>query len=232
MLGVLRFGSAAIAGAIVLAIAGCGGTTSSSTARIRAVNCCPNGGSATIYVNSGSANGSQNFQQSSSYLYIDGGDSTFSYLLSSYSTLSPPATTSNLIDGYAYTVMLIGRADVSTSDSRYPKLELFHDDHGAPPSGDAYVRVVNAAPDAGSITATSGGSSVATDLSYAISTSYVALPAGSASLVVTPSAVSAVTQTATFQAGHSYSVILIEPTLYASATSPGTYAIWILDDDV
>jgi hypothetical protein len=239
MLKLCRTLMAAVVMTAVLVISGCGGsssTSSSSTARIRAVNMCPNGGSATFYVNAGSANGSQNFEQASSYLYIDGGDSVFSFLLSSYDTLAPPETTEILASGSAYSIVLFGRADVPTTDLRYTKLELLTDDTITPPAGKAEVRFVHAAPDAPTAGATIGGVSLATQLAYSSFTGYVAVPAGADQLVVTPSGSTAITLSQPFTAGHSYTVFLGEQTVPSLAgaipVTTVSFNTLVLDDDL
>jgi len=198
------------------------------------VNACPNGGTATIYVNAGSANGSQNFQQASTYLYIDGGTSVFSFLLSNYQSLTPPAVTRVLNNGSNYSIMLFGRADVPTSDYRFAKLVLLEDDHIAPPSGDAYIRFINAAPDAATSKAYFGAATLSNVLDYSDWTNYVAVPAGTASLSVTPSGAAPITLPQQFKAGEAYSVILTEPSIPTSSPTvqKATYAVWILGDDV
>jgi hypothetical protein len=199
---------------------------------VRALNAIENGGSVTVFVNSGSANGSQNFDQSSSYLFLNGGASTFTFTLSSYPSNPYPTVSHTLTNGQYYTVVAFGRADVGATDLRYPSLIVLDDDNVAVPTGDALVRIVNAAPDGGTTSVTIGATSVATNLAYGTATSYVAVPAGAGTLATTLSSGTAVPpQQVTLNSGGVYTFVVDETTIPPlTASTPVAYAVVGLGD--
>lgn len=219
----------AVAGLALLS-GGCGGSSSSSSARIRAVNTVSNGGAATMFVNSGTANGTQNFGEQSSYLYLTPGTSTFSFTLSGSTGTSYAPIMRPLNDGNAYTAAIVGRADVFAPDPRAPRLVLLTDDHGAPPSGTALVRILNSAPDAGTIAVTAGGQTVSAGTVYGDTLPYTPVTAGSTAILVkgAASGTSLVTQTINLAAGHAYTLAATEPTV----TPTPSFGVLVLSDDL
>ena len=156
---------AAIAG--VLISAGCGSSSNTDSAHIRAVNVAMNAGNAAVTVNGGAIDGNLAFGQVSNYNYIGESSSLFGFTTS----VTPPTPTTlpigptlKLNNGSFYTSYLIGRADidVKTTDPRFLQ-SVVTGDRGAaanytlslpytpPPSDSANIRILNAAPDAGPV---------------------------------------------------------------------------------
>ncbi len=219
-----------------LAVAGCGGSTGNgNSARIRAIDLSPNGGSATVFINSGAANGTQNFEQNSSYLYLQGGTSSITFDLSSNLDLSTPTLTRALANGDAYTVVVIGRADAeATTAPSYPNIIFMLDQAPAPPAGDAEVRIINAGPDAGAVNVTSGSTAIDPGLPYGVAEPYMALPAGSSTIKTTDvsTGITLVNKTVSFSAGQTYTLYIVEPTLAPTTTSNGVYDYFVTNDAV
>jgi hypothetical protein len=164
----MRFnrGQAALAllGVTVL-VAGCGGSSSSSSvAHIRTLNASTNGDFLTVLVNGAATFGQQTDNGAApSYLYINSGVSTFSYATyvdSGGSTSNLPTnvnaynTKVNLSSGANYTAYVVGRPDlvslITSTPFPYGSMQtvVYPDTHNTPSSGSVNVRFLNAAPDA------------------------------------------------------------------------------------
>lgn len=165
-----KAGAAGILAGIL--IAGCGGGSSSTTARIRSVNLSPNGGTVGVLVNGAVNGGDLNFSEASPYNFIGQGTPSFSYALSPALTLpftAPPTPTLFLRNGSFYTEYLIGRIDITSADDPRFTQSVVTGDQGAaaayslggaypaPPSGQANLRILNAAPDAGFVAPSTAG---------------------------------------------------------------------------
>ena len=163
-----RWGLAALAALGGLALAGCGSSSSDTTARIRSADFSVNGATANVTVNTGINGGDLNQGQSTPYNYIGDGLSDFGYVTSAtlpadIATVgTPPNSRLQLNNGSYYTGYLIGRSDVEgKKDNRFLQTVVTGDRGAAaaytgttvkyaePPSGQANLRVLNAAPDAG-----------------------------------------------------------------------------------
>ncbi|HLX40172.1 MAG TPA: DUF4397 domain-containing protein [Ktedonobacteraceae bacterium] len=88
--------------------------------------------------------------------------------------------TLSVTPGLAYTVAAIG------TQQSGPSLEVFVDSNYVVP-GSTKVRVYNLAPDAGSISVSTGSNTLLSSLAYQQASNYLALSAGSYSFEVTPS---------------------------------------------
>jgi hypothetical protein len=153
--------------ATALFLAGCGGSSlSSNVARIRAYNgVTATTAQAAIYINSGSANGLQNYQQITSYLYVNSGTSNFGWSVNNLNGgLNAPFPIS-LNPGGVYSAFLLGRGDQQFSTSS-PVLDISVDDQTAPPSGEARIRLVHDAPDAGAVDVYVNGTLQQSDYAY------------------------------------------------------------------
>ena len=162
-----RWGLAALAALGTLAAAGCGSSSSDPQARIRSADFAVNGKVANVTVNTGINGGDLNQGESTSYNFINQGSSDFAYvttatLLPSLATVGVPAAARlQLNNGSYYTGYLIGRSDVNGKlDNRFLQTVVTGNrdaaavytaaaPYTAPPSGQANLRVLNAAPDAG-----------------------------------------------------------------------------------
>ncbi len=162
-----RWGLAALAALGAITAAGCGSSSSSSTARIRSADYAVNGNTANVTVNTAINGGDLDQGQSTPYNFIGDGLSDFGFVTTAtlpadIATIgSPPNSRLQLDNGSFYSAYLIGRADVRGKlDKRFLQTVVTGDrgaaaaysgtvKYAAPPSGQANVRVLNAAPDAG-----------------------------------------------------------------------------------
>ena len=238
--------------------AGCGSSSTSATARIRGVDLSVNGGNTGVLVNSTAVGGDLSFGQASPYNYVGQGLSTFSFTTSaSTSTVTTAGTTTNAVfppnsqmqlnnDSY-YTAYLIGRVDVAPktialADPRFLQTVVAGDKGAAanyqtgstytdPPSGEANVRILNAAPDAGPVDVLISGKSAFTSVTYPVLpsgvagndvpavnpvTAYSALPSGTLSVQVNAAGTSTVLVPPTsisVSSGQSYTVSVTETSI-------------------
>jgi hypothetical protein len=234
----------AACGAATSLVAGCGGSGSSNnSARIRAVNLVPNAGDATVYINTGSANGEQGFENSSSYLYLNGGSSTFTFSLASLSNLVETSFNVDLQDNTAYSAIVTGDGNVTNSTlATYPQLEVLTDGFSSPPSGESQVRIVDAAPDLPTVNVTLASVPIVTNLPYlgslpttvdgvvqtpVRSSGYIAAPSGNQNISVTSGGTTVVNQSVDLSSGKTYTIFITEP----NVGPPQTYGVYQLDDD-
>ncbi len=246
--------------------AGCGSSGSDPTARISSINLSPNSGTSGVLVNGAANGGDLNFGNSSPFNYIGQGLSTFGF--STGATLpttgtAPVSATLQLNNGSSYTSILIGRVDTpSLADPRYLQTIVMGDKGAAanytsgvsysdPPSGQANVRIINGAPDAGYTAPNPGAVDVLVNGQPAFSgvtypafpkpvntgdtsgpavtsaTTYQAFPAGTLSVQVNVAKSATVLVPPTnvsVSAGKSYTVIVTEPSV-----TP-TYGVYTASD--
>jgi hypothetical protein len=162
-----------------------------------------------------------------------------------------PSINKSLSGGDYYSAFLLGNALVgNAAQAGYPLITVEQDDRTAPQSGDARVRIVDAAPDSPALTFNSlpsadldvyvGTQKVAQDFTYGtigVNTSstlpvaggptgtYVDVPAGTTTIAVdsantTTSILSTSTVPVTLAAGHLYTISVVEPTIFVAA-APG-----------
>lgn len=236
-----RAGALALTGASLVAlIAGCG-SGSTNAARIRSVDAAVNAGTANIIVNNASAYGDQQpFGQGnntiSPYLYLGTGSTTSFTYTTSASTSSGVTfntTTLQLSDNVFYSAYLIGRADVAGNS--FLNVVVTDDSHTVP-AGKALIRVLHAAPDAGTINVQVNGAAPGpafSGIAYVTPTSsfysapYVAVSPGTLSVTVTSASGGSTlvpATTVTVSTGSAYTLIVTEPT-----TAP-TYALQRVQD--
>ena len=150
----------------VLAGTGCGSSSNTDSAHIRAVNFSANAGNAAVTVNGGAIGGNLTFGQTADYNFIGQGSSTFAFTTDAKLLpllVFPASPTLTLKTGSFYTGYLLGRSDVAgKADPRFLQTVVTGArgaaanysaavPYSAPPSGSANVRILNAAPDAPSI---------------------------------------------------------------------------------
>jgi hypothetical protein len=230
--------------AAALLIAGCGGTSlSSNVARIRAYDGATGTTStATIYINNGSANGSQNYGQVSSYLYVNSGTSTFAWAVNNLTGGSVTPFPATLNPGSVYSAILLGNASTGNSfGPSSPILDVTVDDQTSPPSGQSRIRIIHDAPDAGSIDVYINGSIQQSSYAYPGSTitgltpaeialgtpfslqnfNYSNAPAGTVKIQINEAGTNTVIAGPTsfpITGGGKYTFFLNEPTVSPSAT--------------
>ena len=149
-----------------MAVAGCGSSSSDPQARIRSADFAVNAATANLTVNA-FPTGDTNQAEVSGYIFIGGVPADFGY--STTATLptdiatvgAPPLSRLQLNTGSYYTGYVIGRSDVEgKQDQRFLQTVVTGDRAAAaaytgsvpytpPPSGQANLRILNAAPDAG-----------------------------------------------------------------------------------
>jgi len=242
------------AGALALVLgaslaAGCGSSSSESTARLKGVDLSVNGATTGVQVN-GSANGGDlGFGEASPYNFIGQGYQDFFFSTTATTTATPPPHVAlQLNNGSFYTEYLIGRADVAdvrlaTTDPRFLQAVVTGDKGAAagyaitpyadPPSGQANVRLLNGAPDAGPVDVLINGKVAFPAVSYpalpklvhltdantpALNpvTLYQATPAGTLSVQVNAAGTSTVLVPPTnvsVAAGSAYTLVVTEPTV-------------------
>ena len=263
--GVLSTHTALLLGVGVMLTAlgsvGCGSSGSDPTARLRGIDLSPNAGTAGVLANSYALGGDLNFGQGSSYLYAGQGVSTFGFTTStsvpSGVTITYPASpTLQLNNNLFYTAYLIGLAAVPDASLGKPDPRLIQTvvtgDRGAaagytaaapysdPPSGQANVRILNGAPDAGTVDVLINGKAAFTGVSYPAFptrvattdttapattpvTLYQAVPSGTLSVQVNATGTLKALVPATnvsVSSGQAYTIVVTEPT-----TTPDLWAV-------
>ena len=247
-----------------LALSGCGGSSSgSSTAHIRSVDAAPNTGTSNIIINGEAPAGDQQYfaysgtssQPASPYYYIQPQNGTsFTYIAGVGLASGSSAGTNNFnvnSDQY-YTAFLIGRPDTYNSscpDPRFLQVVLAGPRAGGT-SGQATLRVLNAAPDAGFTTTTVNGAVTAyhpgsltvtigsgagavpfSGVGYATASNYQTLPTGTNVPVTVAVTGGATIETGTVNlSGNSVSTLVVaEPTVPNGATA-AAYDLHLLSD--
>ena len=256
-----RRGGAALAmaglgGALAALSAGCGSSSNSATAHVRVRAFSPNAGTAGVLVGGeagqGAVGGDLNFGEGSAYQYIGEGVAYFYFSTTASvpaNITTPPRQTLQLNNGSYYSAYLIGRSDVlGVADPRFLQTVVTGDRGAAgnyssgtpysdPPSGQANVRVLNAAPDAGfTAPRTAGAVDVLVNGRVAFAgvaypklptgtnsvtaappaTAYQALPGGTLSVQVNVAGTSTVLVPATsisVSGGQAYTLVVTEPTI-------------------
>lgn len=243
--------------------AGCGSTSTSSTAHIRGVDFAVNADTAGILVNNTALGGDLSFGQVSTYNFVGQGDSTFGLTTSvsvptttvagaTTSAVIPPNSQLQLNNDSYYTAYLIGRVDVlpltiARADPRFLQTVVAGSKGAAanyqssnagaasaayadPPSGQANLRILNGAPDAGPVDVLVGGKPAFTAVTYPVLppgvtngsnsvaavnpvTPYAPLPSGTLSVQVNAAGSSTVLVPPTdisVDSGQSYTIIVTE----------------------
>ena len=260
-----------LAGALA---AGCGSTSTSSTAHIRGVDLAVNAGTAGILVNNTALGGDLSFQQVSTYNFVGQGVSVFGLTTTvsvplttvtgvTTTAVLPPNSQLQLNNDSYYTAYLIGRVDVlpltiTRADPRFLQTVVAGNKGAAanyqptatgaasaayadPPSGEANVRILNGAPDAGPVDVLIGGKAAFAAVAYPVLpagvsdgtnnvaavnpvTAYAPLPSGTLSVQVNFAGSSTVLVPPTninVGSGQSYTIIVTEPSItptYSLAT--------------
>jgi len=255
--GVLSTHTALLGAGMTLAAllsAGCGGTSSDPTARLRGVDLSANAGTAGVLANSYALGGDLDYRQASPYLYAGQGVSTFGFTTSAavptgVTITYPVGSTLQLNNNSFYTAYLIGLASVPDVSLGKPDPRLLQTvvtgDKGAaagytaaapytdPPSGQANLRILNGAPDAGPVDVLINGKPAFTAVVYpafptrvaAADTSapavnpvtlYQAVPSGTLSVQVNAAGKSTALVPPTnisVSAGKAYTLVVTEPTI-------------------
>ena len=240
-------------------LAGCGSVGNTDSARIRAVDAATDSGTVNVLVNGSASYGDQTYFMASNYFYLSTGSSSFSAIVNTQTTsASARFTKHSLSSGRFYTAYLVGRPTAPTpaaplaNDSRYSEVLVTDDTKPALTSGQAAVRIIDAAPDAGGVDVLVNGSTQApsvvgltfpkagTVLVGTTSTpddpfvgTYVPVTAGTLSVKVNATGTSTALIPATnvsVQAGRGYTLLVTEPTsgTAVTGTTGGTPPSYVL----
>lgn len=214
-------------------LSGCGGGGGSSNngsgAQIRAIDTSANGGTTAVFVNS-SQIGSQGYFGATSYQNETAGLDSVTFSLGAASGTTYPPSPQTFLAGNYYSLILVGRADVtSPADPRYPAVLALQDTFTTASTSQASVRVVGAAPDSGPVDVLINGAVVAGGAAYKSVSALVTAPSGAVSVQVNTGGTTAAVVPATtisLTAGHVYTFYVVEPV--ASATP--SYGLQETDD--
>ena len=233
-------GAFALTAMAAMAAAGCGSSSNTDTAHIRSVDVAVNAGNASVTVNGGAVNGNQTFGQMTGYDFVGQGLSTFGFTtdakLMANITL-PVSPTLTLNTGSYYTTYLIGRSDVAGRASPSFLQAVVTGDRGAaaefsspalyvaPPSGQAYIRILNAAPDAGAIDVLIDGKPAFPAVAYPILPTKVSGTASAANPVTVYEAFSASSLTVQVNAAGTATVLVPATSLSVSSGNAYTLAV-------
>jgi hypothetical protein len=141
----------------------------------------------------------------SPYQRVEPGSYTIGMRPAGADPASPPVITATLeaADGRAYTVAGLGKfAELA--------LRVLEDDIGLPPAGQARMRVVNAAPLAGTLTIRRDGVPVIENATFGQASTYALVSAGRTVLSLEPGQAAGTTLPVTLDAGGVYSVLVLE----------------------
>lgn len=141
----------------------------------------------------------------SDYQRVEPGTYTIAMRPSGADPNSPPVISATLpaTDGKAYTVAGLGKfASLA--------LKVLDDDITMPPSGQARMRVVNAAPLTGELKIVRGETAVIDNAAFGAATPYALVATGTTGLKVTPKSGNQVDLSVPLEAGGVYSVLVLE----------------------
>ncbi len=227
--GIALSALAALGGMMLLS--GCGGGSNNTTnAQIRAIDVSANGGTTSVYVNGTQIGGSQGYSNVTGYQSFGGGPASVTFSMSADSGTSYPAVSQNFLVSNYYSLVLVGRSDVtSPTDPRYPTVIAIQDAFNTSYTSQAAVRLVYAAPDAGPVDVLINGIVVATGATYKGVSSLFSQPSGNVTIQVNQTGTGTVlvpSQTLGLSSGQVYTLFVVEPTVSATPA----YSIQQIDD--
>jgi uncharacterized protein DUF4397 len=141
----------------------------------------------------------------SSYQRVPTGTYTIAMRPAGADPKTPPVISATLdaTDGHAYTVAGLGKFATLA-------LRVLDDDIALPPAGRAKMRVVNAAPTAGSLTIQRDGVAVINDAAFGQASAYSLVQAGQGKLTLLPKSASDTSLSVTLAPGGVYTVLVLE----------------------
>lgn len=215
--GFVLIACSAVSGAVLSGCGG-GGGGGSSTTQIRAINASANGGVATVSVSGTQIGGGLTYFATTPYQSQNSGPSSVTFSLSAAGTTYPALAQDFSAYGY-YSLVLVGRSDVTATDPRYPSIIVVPDTFNSPSTNQAAVRLVLAAPDAGPVDVLVNGSAVASGAAYKSVSSLFTVLSGNVTVQVSQSGSGTAlvqTQTLSLTAGHVYTLFVVEPIISAT----------------
>jgi hypothetical protein len=170
---------ATLSALLLAAVPGVAGAQSGE-AMVRVAHFSPDAPNVDVYVGGAKALSDVPYKTVSDYLPLPAGKAELAVRPAGAAAGSKPviSATPTLEGGQAYTVAAVGKVDDI-------KGEIFTDDLSAPPSGQAKVRAIHAAPDVPAVdVAVKGGPTLFEGAEFPSATDYAPVPAGSYDLQV------------------------------------------------
>jgi hypothetical protein len=209
-----------LASALVAACGG-GGDNNSSPARLRVLHASPDAPNVDVYVDGSKVLSNVPYPTASAYLTVAAGAHEIK-VNATGTTTTVIDVKPNLASGGAYTA-------IAANFVANIQALLATDETSAAPAGQARVRVIHAAPDAGPVDILVNGAVVLSNVSFGAISSYLTLPAGSYNVQVNAAGTSntAIQATLAVSAGANYSAVAIG-SVKTSPTNP--LALKVLTD--
>lgn len=215
--------------AAVLPLTGCGSSSTPTVSSVvRFVNAVPNGGTASFFAG-GTFAGNEQFFGQTSYQTVLTTEPAVSFTLAANPGIAYTSAKPNFVAGDFYTAIAMGRADVTTTtDTRYPQIQIVQDNLSMPPAGDITLRIFQVAPDLTNASVTVNGTTEANALGYPSLVTSVNITAADLTIqaidATSQNALTPAVQFTGITSGHRYTAFVIE-----TATTP-TYSIALIDD--
>jgi hypothetical protein len=199
---------------IATVIAGCGGDDDNpGSTHLRILHASPDAPNVDVYVDNAVVLANVPYPTASSYLTIAAGTHTIKINAAGTSTTVINVSPALARDGYYTAIAANFVAGIQAL--------LATDDASAPPSGQARLRVIHAAPDAGPVDILVNNQVVLSNVPFAAISNYLAVPAGTYDVKVNAAGTSttAIEATVVATAGNNYSAVAIG-SLKTAATNP------------
>jgi hypothetical protein len=202
-------------------IAGCGGSDDNSgSTHLRILHASPDAPNVDIYVDNGLVLANVPYPDASNYLTIAAGAHNIKVNAAGTSTtvisVSPTLSRDTYYTAIAANFVASIQALLATDDST------------APPAGQARLRVIHAAPDAGPVDILVNNQVVLSNVPFTAISNYLTVPAGTYDVKVnaTGTSVTAIEATVVATAGNNYSAVAIG-SLKTAKTNPLTLKVLI-----
>jgi hypothetical protein len=206
---------------IATAIAGCGGSDDNpGTTHLRILHASPDAPNVDVYVDNNLALANVPYPTASNYLTIEAGPHNIKVNAAGTSTTVINVTPSLARNGYFTAIAANFVASIQAL--------LATDEYSAPPAGQARLRVIHAAPDAGPVDILVNNQVVLSNVPFAAISNYLTVPAGTYDVKVnaTGTSVTAIEATVVAAAGTNYSAVAIG-SLKTAATNPLTLKVLV-----
>jgi hypothetical protein len=206
---------------IATVIAGCGGSDDGpGTTHLRVLHASPDAPNVDVYLDNVVVLANVPYPTASNYLTIYAGAHTIKINAAGTSTTVLTVAPSFARDGYYTAIAANFVASIQAI--------LATDDSSAPAAGQARLRVIHAAPDAGPVDILVNNQVVLSNVPFAAISNYLPIPAGTYDVKVNAAgtAVTAIEASVVAVAGNNYSAVAIG-SLKTAATNPLTLKVLI-----
>jgi hypothetical protein len=206
---------------VITVIAGCGGDDDNTgSTHLRILHASPDAPNVDVYVDNGLVLANVPYPTASNYLTIAAGAHNVKINAAGTSTTVISVSPTLVRDGYYTAIAANFIASIQAL--------LATDDASAPPAGQARLRVIHAAPDAGPVDILVNNQVVLSNVPFATISSYLMVPAGTYDIKVnaTGTSVTAIEATVVAAAGSNYSAVAIG-SLKTAATNPLTLKVLV-----